>query len=361
LKWTRGLVKAIGYRVLSIVIQLLIVGFTVGWVWTPVVFLLNGVLVAVYVLYEKAWDRVVSFVDTGGIRKLYPRIPLSVKLRALAANARPFTLLLPIVGGYLMVQASLGRFELPTPDPFITVGAVASMMLVNAAGNYWNSLADLEIDRINKPYRPLPSGVLSEREVRAAAGLMSILSVVVAWFINPVFFVLALAMMLATMAYSLEPVRLKKRLWLNNGSQALIRGVLGPLAMWSIYAPVGQSVMILASTMFLFIVTAQSIKDIPDMRGDSFFNVRTIPVVYGIDNTKGIILGGYIWTGVLTVLLCMGVGVLVPVLFVPTAFAFVYFTFKPRATITENNLAWNLFYASMLALILGFTLSRVLL
>ena len=55
--------------------------------------------------------------------------------------------------------------------------------------------------------------------------------------VNPIFLIIVSILILITIAYSVPPLRLKKRLWISNISIAIPRGLLGFLAAWTI---VGQ-------------------------------------------------------------------------------------------------------------------------
>ena len=83
---------------------------------------------------------------------------------------RPFTLLAPIIVSMSIIVASLvfnARFyglEIPT-NWWVTVGnASLTIALVNAASNALNQSTDFEADKISKPYRPIPKGVINPEE-----------------------------------------------------------------------------------------------------------------------------------------------------------------------------------------------------
>src|SRR2546422_6788566 len=81
---------------------------------------------------------------------------------------RPFTLLPPTFG---VVSGALTAFgSAHNPDPARSFSASVLVMiglgsltaaLLNAASNVMNQYHDLEIDRRNKPQRPLASGAIS--------------------------------------------------------------------------------------------------------------------------------------------------------------------------------------------------------
>jgi len=303
-------------------------------------------------------------VKIEGIRKYYPKIPVRKKFKAAVANARPFTLLLPIVGGWLMVEASLGRLDIPTPNPIMTWTAILAMALVNAMGNYCNSIFDVGIDLINKPYRPIPSGVLSIAEASVITAVLLIGAITLSVLVNPTFFVLSALSVEFSLVYSMPPLRTKRILWANNITQAVVRGLLGPLAMWSIYQPITSEVLGYCVVAVTLIMSGQSIKDLPDIRGDKAFNIRTIPVVYGTEKTKQIIAGGVIASMVELLLLAEGSVIRNGLVMLPgyilLSIAFVYYMGRPKESLTENTIAWNIYYFMMIALIGGFALARFL-
>ncbi|MFP3208223.1 MAG: UbiA family prenyltransferase [Nitrososphaeria archaeon] len=349
--------KAIGYRALSVAVQALFVYLvTHSLQLTALLIPLNVILVLLYMGYDKLWEWLMA--HRIGIRYNYPHVPLSERIRAIIANARPYTLILPLFGGWFVIQASLGRLMIPTPDPALTIAALLSMMFINAAGNYWNSIYDLEIDRINKPYRPLPSGRLTVREARIIAVALTWAALALAALVGRMFLALASAAMLLTFLYSAPVVRLKSRLWINNVTQAAIRGVLGPLAAWTVYSSLNARILAVAAVMFVLITTGQSVKDIPDVRGDAAFGIRTLPVAYGIPFTYRVVAAGAaLDAALIAALSLMGMlpwGVLI--VYAPLAASLVYFTLHPRSTVTENQLSWTIFYLTMVGVLFGFTL-----
>jgi len=203
------------------------------------------------------------------------------RLKGFVANARISILLIPVVFGYYFIQASLGRLFFATPDPARTVVAILSMMAVGAAGAYWNSIVDIKIDRVNHPDWPLPSGILSVREVTMASVLFAVLAVALASLVGEVFLLLASTTLILAAAYSLPPFRLKTRFWLRYVSHSLIIMVFIPLTFWTVYATINGQIIATVLVLFVFRTLAWGVKDIKDIKGDARGNVITIPIKYG--------------------------------------------------------------------------------
>ncbi len=121
-------------------------------------------------------------------------------MRSLAAAwevTRPFTLLMPALGmasGALVAWGASPRVPhhgAPTAGWLldVAIGSIAAMLL-NAASNVLNQVCDLEIDRINKPGRVLPSGRLSVRAAMALSAFLYGAALIAAGTIHLVCFLL---------------------------------------------------------------------------------------------------------------------------------------------------------------------------
>jgi len=299
-------------------------------------------------------------IDYKGIRRGYPRLNLPRKLVALLQNSRPFTLLLPLLGGYFVIQASLPAFTVPTPDQVKTALALLSLVLIYMGGNNFNSIFDIEVDRVNKPYRPLPRGVITAREAAFFTLVTYVLAALLSLAVNQNFFILNLALIFSTMVYSMPPARLKARLWINNVSQAFMRGVLGVFAAWTVYSPLTIQAYAVAVVMFTFILPAQTSKDFGrEMNGDRKFGVRTLPVVYGVDGarrimsimmpTPFIVLSLLVYLRILP-LEALWMNFLMPLaLWIPEGVSV-------ESNLIENQIGWAAFYICMVAFLLFFAL-----
>ncbi|MEE9151417.1 MAG: UbiA family prenyltransferase [Thermoplasmata archaeon] len=231
------------------------------------------------------------------------------KLRGFIDLIRPFTLLAPLIGGIsggLMGWASANRFPLdpnqfikPLPFLFINehfpfiqyhdgflellIGA-SILVILNAASNALNAVYDAEIDKINKPYRPIPSDIVTKDEALTVAWILYLMVLFRAMWLNRTFGLFVLMILLITIAYSTRPLRLKKRLWVSNITIAFARGLLGFVAAWSIFGDPFTSPIpwLIGGVMMIFLIGAITSKDFTDIKGDKKYGIRTLPVVYGI-------------------------------------------------------------------------------
>ncbi len=93
------------------------------------------------------------------------------KLNLYAQLARPFTLLPPLLGIVSGAICAFGSIHNPDPSREVTLSVILTIALgllcaslMNAASNAINQIYDLDIDRLNKPDRPLVTGALSIAE-----------------------------------------------------------------------------------------------------------------------------------------------------------------------------------------------------
>lgn len=163
------------------------------------------------------------------------------------------------------------------PWPLLLLAATA---LATAAGNVINDWFDRDIDAINKPKRPLPSGAVTGR---AALGLYLLLLAalaVCAAFLPP-----AQGAWIALWAVLLHwySHRLKRRFLAGNLLVSLVAAsgfVLGALAggHWT-------AGMLPALFTFFFVLGRELVKDAADVEGDRACGARTVPAVSGEGRT----------------------------------------------------------------------------
>ncbi len=312
---------------------------------------------------------------------------LPKKVRGFIDLFRPFTLLAPLIGGLcigLMGWAS--KYPFPENDlPFIyfnhhfpflqyhngflelLIGA-STLVLLNAASNALNASYDGEIDRINKPYRPIPSGVITKDEARTIAWILYPVVLFRAVLVNRTFGFFILIIMLITIAYSTPPLRLKKRLWISNLAIGVARGMLGFVAAWSIFGdPFNDSIpWVIGGVMMVFIMGAITSKDFTDIKGDRFYGIKTLPVVYGV-RKAAVISGpffilpfGLIHVGILTGILELRMLwlVLLAIWGGAIAIAMQKLATKEEKTF-ENTIVWVNMYLMHMAMLIFFTATYV--
>ncbi|MAG21737.1 MAG: hypothetical protein CL943_00330 [Candidatus Diapherotrites archaeon] len=201
---------------------------------------------------------------------------------------RPFTLLGPTIGFLAMVIVALQsapkiEFTSSLLIPII-LGAIV-IAVGNAMSNVFNQIYDLEIDRINKPARPISSGRIGVNAARNFGIALFIFGVVLAWFVNLQFFILGWITLLFILSYSVPPLRLKRFGLIANITIAIPRGLFIILAGWAVVkpiVPISPEPWFIGTVLFLYVLGAATTKDFADIKGDARYGIRTLPIMFGV-------------------------------------------------------------------------------
>jgi geranylgeranylglycerol-phosphate geranylgeranyltransferase len=219
--------------------------------------------------------------------------------------ARPFTLLPPLVGVLSGAVCAFGSVHNAshrvTPEllAVVALGALCASLL-NAASNVLNQITDLDVDRINKPDRPLVTGEAGVASAWRLAAALYVLALAPTWWIvvpavsgfaarasaplaSHQAFGLFLAGLVATLVYSVPAFGRTKRLGIwANVTIAIPRGTLLKVAGWTLVASAGSAEPWAIGAFFgIFLLGASSTKDFSDAAGDRAGGCETLPVKYG--------------------------------------------------------------------------------
>ena len=292
--------------------------------------------------------------------------------------SRPFTLVAPALGfvsGAVTAYGAAPREAWHTDLIVFPLAGALMAAVLNAASNALNQIYDLEIDRINKPKRPLPSGRLSMRDAWIFTLATYAVALALAWFVAPggrhECFWLVLVATAITILYSVPPARTKRLgIWANL-TIAIPRGVLLKVAGWSsVKTIVGLEPWYIGAIFGLFLLGASTTKDFADMEGDARGGCRTLPIIYGVRRAAWMISPSFVvpflmisigsWTGVLT-----GNFILIQALaFGMTAYGlYVCYLMLRRPedlAVEENHVSWAHMYRMMFVAQIGFALAYLL-
>ena len=202
-------------------------------------------------------------------------------IRSFLGLVRPFTLLGPAVGSLAGAAVAHGAGAGPWRTVPVIWG-VLSALLATGASNAWNQAFDADIDRVNKPRRPVPSGAVSEGQARWVGHGLALLALAAGALSSWHFLACVAAGIAATWIYSAPPTRTKERPVGALVTIAIARGFLVPVAGWSLIAePLQSDPWVLGAICGVFILGAAGTKDFADVEGDRAHGCRTLPVLWG--------------------------------------------------------------------------------
>lgn len=300
------------------------------------------------------------------------------KGRVFVDFARPFTLLPPALGVLSGAVTAWGAGDTKpalTSELLLPVLAGTLMAAVlNAFNNALNQIYDLDIDRVNKPKRPLPSGALTRREAWIFTWSMCAVAWALAWLASPdgrheCFWIVVFTTLLCWI-YSAPPLWTKRRGMWANITIAIPRGVLLKVAGWStVKTIVGVEPWYIGAIFGLFLLGAASTKDFADIDGDRAGGCTTLPIQYGVKAAAWIIAPFFVfpfflipigvWRGVLTgnstLLMILG-----PALILYGLYTVYLLVRRPEElAATENHPSWTHMYRMMMVAQIGFALAYV--
>lgn len=154
--------------------------------------------------------------------------------------------------------------------------AAASAMLVAAGGNALNDCFDLMADRINRPDRPLPQGLIGPRQAAGMAIVLLISGAAMGWAVSLWNGLLAAGTSLLLASYAVWGKRLALAGNLMVATSCAAAFVYGGLA-----AGAARLSLIPAAFAFLAHLAREIIKDVEDMEGDRAAGARTTGLALG--------------------------------------------------------------------------------
>jgi homogentisate phytyltransferase/homogentisate geranylgeranyltransferase len=166
--------------------------------------------------------------------------------------------------------------------------SVAAALCCNVYITGLNQWADVEVDRINKPWLPIAAGRLSRRRALYIVVLCGVMALVLASYYSLFFLALIALIMGIGTAYSLPPIKFKRHHLGAAAAIALVRGLLVNVGFYMHFrheltgsVALETSVWPLVGFVAAFSLGIAWFKDIPDTAGDQKHRFGTLAVLAG--------------------------------------------------------------------------------
>jgi len=153
------------------------------------------------------------------------------------------------------------------------------VVLVTGAGNTINDYFDREIDRVNRPDRPIPSGGVAPREAVAWAAILFAGGIILSIWTTVYCLIIAVANSCLLVLYA---ARIKRTAVLGNVSIAYLSASIflfgGAFAGMD---GITRNLPLIGIT-FLAMLSRELLKDAEDVEGDAAGGARTLPMLIGV-------------------------------------------------------------------------------
>jgi homogentisate phytyltransferase / homogentisate geranylgeranyltransferase len=201
---------------------------------------------------------------------------------------RPHTIIgstLSIIALYLIAASDS---DIATNIVPILLPSLGSALACNVYITGLNQWADVEVDRINKPWLPIPAGRLDRAGAMRIVSVAGVLALGLSAVLSGWFFALLLLIMAIGTAYSLPPLSLKRHHLLAASAILLVRGLLVNLGFYlhfrhelTGHAALDPVIWPLTAFVIAFSLGIAWFKDIPDTQGDAVHRFGTLAVREG--------------------------------------------------------------------------------
>jgi chlorophyll/bacteriochlorophyll a synthase len=198
---------------------------------------------------------------------------------------------IPLIWGVVCGAASSGNYTWTLEN--VAISAACMLMSGPLLAGYtqtMNDFYDREIDAINEPYRPIPSGAIPLKQVIAQIWILLLAGLAVAFGLDlwaghefPVMTALAIGGSFVSFIYSAPPLKLKQNGWLGN--YALGASYIA-LPWWAGHALFGElNWTVVALTLFYSLagLGIAVVNDFKSVEGDRALGLKSLPVMFGVE------------------------------------------------------------------------------
>ncbi len=203
---------------------------------------------------------------------------------------------IPLIWGVVCGAASSGNYRWSLEN--VLIAAACMLMSGPLLAGYtqtMNDFYDRDIDAINEPYRPIPSGAISIPQVVTQIWVLLAAGIGVAYALDqwaghsfPILTVLALGGSFLSYIYSAPPLKLKQNGWLGNYALGASYIALPWWAGQALFGQLTPTIMVLTLFYSLAGLGIAVVNDFKSVEGDRQLGLKSLPVMFGIDTAAWI-------------------------------------------------------------------------
>lgn len=197
---------------------------------------------------------------------------------------------IPLIWGVVCGAASSGQFTWTVENSLIAAACMLlSGPLLAGYTQTLNDFYDRDIDAINEPYRPIPSGSISIPQVVTQIGVLLIAGLAIAYGLDqwaghtfPTVTAIALGGSFLSYIYSAPPLKLKKNGWLGNYALGASYIALPWWAGHGLFGTLNWTIVLLTLFYSLAGLGIAVVNDFKSVEGDRQLGLQSLPVMFGV-------------------------------------------------------------------------------
>jgi chlorophyll/bacteriochlorophyll a synthase len=203
---------------------------------------------------------------------------------------------IPLIWGVVCGAASSGQYT--WSFEYVLISAACMLMSGPMLTGYTqtiNDYYDREIDAINEPYRPIPSGAIPLPQVVAQILVLLVGGIAIAYGLDrwaghtfPTITVMAIAGSFLSYIYSAPPLKLKQNGWLGNYALGASYIALPWWAGQALFGKLTPTIMLLTLFYSLSGLGIAVVNDFKSVEGDRQLGLKSLPVMFGVQKAAWI-------------------------------------------------------------------------
>lgn len=215
-------------------------------------------------------------------------VPTTLPLGRPSALARSIALMKPVTWfapswAFLCGSVASGASQWSLHDVGrIALGTLLAGPILCGLSQVVNEYYDREVDALNEPNRPIPSGQVSMRQVVVTSVVLAALAVALTLYLGAQIAAPVAVGLVFAVIYSADPVRAKRNGWIGNLLVAVSYEGLPWIAGHLSFGPLTPPSLIMAALFSLGTHGIMTINDFKSVEGDRTMGIQTIPVQLGV-------------------------------------------------------------------------------
>ncbi len=197
---------------------------------------------------------------------------------------------IPLIWGVVCGAASSGNFTWSLENVLIAAACMfLSGPLMAGYTQTLNDFYDREIDAINEPYRPIPSGAISIPQVVIQILVLLFGGIGLSYLLDlwaghefPVMLCLTLGGSFIAYIYSAPPLKLKQNGWLGNYALGSSYIALPWWAGHALFGELNWTIVILTLIYSFAGLGIAVVNDFKSVEGDRALGLKSLPVMFGV-------------------------------------------------------------------------------